>query len=323
VENKNGQEEQMRIAVIGIGGVGGYFGGRLARHYAGSREVEIIFVARGEHLRHIQESGLRQITEEGEVTAVPTLATDRPEACGRFDLVLFCVKGYSLKEITGRIKGNVDRGSTVVSLLNGVDNVQTLKAILPDSRILNGCVYIGAHIAAPGVVRQAGGSCQLFFGPEDGDLSGLSAMASVLQAAGLKEVLTADIRTVVWEKYLFVSPLASATAYLDQPIGAFVEKGADRDFLEGLMREVAAIGIAQGVGISDEMIRAALAKNSLFPYETKTSLQMDFESGREIEIDIFTGYIVRKGRQLGIATPLHDRVYARLADRSGPRSGTG
>lgn len=302
----------MRIAVIGIGGVGGYFGGRLARHYAGSRNVEIIFVARGEHLRRIRQNGLRQITVEGNFTAVPALATDRPEDCGRLDLALFCVKGYSLEESARQIRNNVDRGSTVISLLNGVDNVRLLKTILPETRILNGCVYIGAHIVEPGVVRQAGGSCQLFFGPEDGDLSGLPAIASVLQAADIKAVLTADIRTVVWEKYLFVSPLASATAYLGQPMGAFVEKGANRDFLKGLMQEVAAVGIAQGVAISDEMIRAALAKNSEFPYETKTSLQMDFESGRKIEIDIFTGYIVRKGRQLGIATPLHDRVYAKL-----------
>jgi len=302
----------MRIAVIGIGGVGGYFGGKLARHYAAGGEVEIIFIARGEHLRRIQQTGLQQITAEGNFTAVPHLATDQPETCGHFDLVLFSVKGYGLESSAAQIKNNVDRTSTIITLLNGVDNVRPLRAVLSEARVLNGCVYIGAHIVEPGVVRQAGGTCQLLFGPEDGNLKGLSAIESVLQNAAIKATLTADIRTVVWEKYLFVSPLASASAYLKQPIGAFVEKSEKRDFLKGLMREVADIGIAQGVAISEGMIRAALEKNALFPYETKTSLQMDYESGRRIEIDIFTGYIVQKGKELGIPTPLHDKVYAKL-----------
>lgn len=297
---------------MGIGGVGGYFGGKLARHYAAGGDVEIIFVARGEHLQQIQKNGLQQITAEGNFTAVPNRATDQPETCGHFDLVLFCVKGYGIESSAAQIKNNVDRNSTVITLLNGVDNVRPLKAVLPNARVINGCVYIGAHIVNPGVVRQAGGTCQLLFGPEDGNMEGLSAIESVLKKATIKASLTADIRTVVWEKYLFVSPLASATAYLNQPIGAFVEKSEKRDFLEGLMREVAEIGIAQGVAITEAMVRTALETNRLFPYESKTSLQMDFEAGRKIEIDIFTGYIVRKGKALGIATPLHDTVYAEL-----------
>lgn len=307
----------MQIAVIGIGGVGGYFGGKLARHYAADRNIDIIFVARGEHLRQIQQNGLQQITEAGHFTAIPHLATDRPETCGHFDLVLFCLKGYSLESGAAQIKNNVDRTSTVITLLNGVDNVRPLQAVLPEARVLNGCVYIGAHIVRPGVVRQAGGTCQLLFGPEDGNLAGLSEIETVFKNAGIKASLTADIRTVVWEKYLFVSPLASATAYLGQPIGAFVEKSDKRDFLEGLMREVATVGIAQGVAISEAMVQSALNKNALFPHNTKTSFQMDFESGRKIEIDIFTGYIVKKGKELGIPTPLHDRVYATLAEKEG------
>ncbi|MDF1590469.1 MAG: 2-dehydropantoate 2-reductase [Desulfobacterales bacterium] len=302
----------MRIAVIGIGGVGGYFGGKLARHYTAGGDVEITFVARGAHLQQIQKNGLKQITAEGNFTAIPGRATDQPQTCGHFDLVLFCVKGYGLDGSAAQIKNNVDRTSTVITLLNGVDNVGPLKTALPEARVLNGCVYIGAHIVEPGVVRQAGGTCQLLFGPEDGNMEGLSAIETILKKAAIKASLTADIRTVVWEKYLFVSPLASATAYLKQPIGAFVEKSEKLDFLEGLMHEVAEIGIAQGVTISEEMVQAALKKNSLFPYDTKTSLQMDYESGRKIEIDIFTGYIVKKGKELGIPTPLHDKVYRKL-----------
>lgn len=303
----------MRIAVVGIGGVGGYFGGKLARYY-GSRDAEVIFIARGEHLHQIRKKGLRQITVEGQFTAIPTVATDLPKGFGHFDLTLFCVKGYDLESTAALLQNNIGRSSTVISLLNGVDNVKPLERCFPEARVLNGCVYIGAHIVKPGVVRQVGGTCQLLFGPEDGNLESLSQIESLFTRAGVNAVLTGDIQTVVWEKYLFVSPLASATTYLEQPIGAFVEKSEKRSFLEGLMREVAEIGKARGISISEKMIQAALEKNALFPYETKTSLQMDFENGRRIEIDIFTGYITKSGKELGISTPLHDTVYEKLIE---------
>ncbi|MFC1815789.1 ketopantoate reductase family protein [Thermodesulfobacteriota bacterium] len=302
----------MRIDVVGIGGVGGYFGGKLARHYASDQEIEVIYIARGEHLRQIQMNGLQQITEEGQFTAFPTLATDNPENSGPFDLVLFCVKGYDLESSAALIKKNIGTSSIVISMLNGVDNVRPLTSMLPDARVLNGCVYIGAHIVKPGVVRQAGGSCQLLFGPDDGNLKGLNPIKSLLKRANINAVLQRDIQSAVWEKYLFVSPLASATTYLGQPFGEFVTNSESRKFLEGLMKEVVDIGSARGIEISDEMIQGALDKISFFPYDTKTSMQMDFENSRRTEIDIFTGYIVSSGKELGIQTPLHKKVYQKL-----------
>jgi len=302
----------MNIAVVGIGGVGGYYGGKLARYYASDPDVEVIFIARGEHLGQIRKNGLRQITKDGQFTVFPTQATDKPDNSSRFDLVLFCVKGYDLESGAALIKNNVGPFSIVITLLNGVDNVRPLTAILPAARVLNGCVYIGAHIVEPGVVRQAGGSCQLLFGPEDGNIKGLNPVESLLRRASIDAVLKKDIQPAVWEKYLFVSPLASATTYLDQPFGAFVTNPESRKFLKGLMKEVAAVGNARGIAVSDEMIQAALDKIPLFPDETKTSMQMDFENSRKIEIDIFTGYIVSKGKELGIQTPLHDKVYWKL-----------
>ncbi len=304
----------MRIAVVGIGGVGGYFGGKLARYYASSESVDIIFIARGEHLHQIQEKGLKQVTTEGEFTAYPTLATDDPRDSGSFDMVLFCVKRYDLENSAERIQANINKDSIVISLLNGVDNVKPLTRILSGAEILNGCVYIGAHIVNPGVVRQAGGTCQLFFGPEDGPVKELRPVEMLLKKAGIQAVLTENIQKVVWEKYLFVCPLATATTYLQQPMGAFVEHTEKRSYLEGLMREVAEVAKAKGIHISKNMIHEALAKNSLFPYETRTSLQLDFENNRRTEIDLFTGYIVKSAKELGIPVPLHDEAYNKLTN---------
>lgn len=305
----------MRIAVVGVGGVGGYFGGKLARHYAGDETVEIIFIARGEHLDQIRRDGLTQITEEGTFTVHPTAATDDPGGLGLFDLTLVCVKRYGLEGCAKLIKDNISENSVVISLLNGVDNVAPLVLGLPRARVLNGCAYIGAHIVKPGVVRQAGGTCQLLFGPEDGNMAGLKEIDTLLTNANINAALKEDITADVWGKYLFVSPLASATTYLKQPIGAFVENTDKRTFLEGLMREVADVGRANGIEISEGMIQEALAKNSFFPYDTKTSMQLDFESGGRTEIDSFTGYVLNSGKELGISTPLHAKVYEKLSNK--------
>lgn len=304
----------MRIAVVGIGGVGGYFGGKLARYYASDETVDITFIARGEHLDQIQKNGLKQITAEGTFTACPTLASDDPRSVGIFDIVLVCVKRYDLESSAELIKTNINDKSVVISLLNGVDNVKPLKRILSSARVLNGCVYIGAHIVKPGVVKQAGGTCQLFFGPEDGHIKGLKPVEALFKDAGIRAALKADIQTVVWEKYLFVCPLATATTYLRQPFGAFIEHSQKRTLLGGLMHEVAEIGKAKGLHITEKMIHAALEKISLFPYETRTSMQLDFETGRKTEIDLFTGYIVKSGKELSIPTPLHDEIYQKLTN---------
>jgi len=305
----------MRIAVVGVGGVGGYFGGKLARHYAGDGSVEIVFIARGEHLDQIRRNGLTQITEAETFTVHPTVATDTPGELGLFDLTLVCVKRYGLESCAKLIKDNISENSVVISLLNGVDNVAPLAFGLPRTRVLNGCVYIGAHIVKPGVVRQAGGTCQLLFGPEDGNMEGLKEIETLLTNANINAALKEDITAVVWGKYLFVSPLASATTYLKQPIGAFVENTDKRTFLEGLMREVADVGRAKGIEISEDMIQDALAKNSLFPYDTKTSMQLDFESGGRTEIDSFTAYVLNRGKELGVSTPLHAKVYEKLSNK--------
>jgi len=305
----------MKIAIVGIGGVGGYFGGKLARRYAGQRDFEVIFIARGEHLREIRGKGLQQITEEGTFTAIPDKATDDPTGCGLFDLVLFCVKTYDLEESANLLKRNIDERTVVISLLNGVDNGERLKAVLPRADVLNGCVYIGAQIVRPGVVRQAGGACKLFFGPENGGSRDYRLIEHLLKDAGIKAEYREDIKAIVWEKYLFVSPLASATTYLGKTFGEFRENGESRKLLEGLLTEVEHVARGQGVRLSENIHESSLEKIALFPYDAKSSMQMDFEKGKKTELETFTGYIVRSARSHDIAAPLHEEVYNALVKR--------
>jgi len=143
----------MRIAIVGIGGIGGYFGGKLALHYASHETIQVIFIARGEHLEKMKEKGLKVITVEGEFVAKPAIATDDPKDVGSLDLVIFAVKGYDLEPSARMVAPNLNPQSVVIPLLNGVASTETLRAVLPQSRILNGCVYISTHRVEPGVVH--------------------------------------------------------------------------------------------------------------------------------------------------------------------------
>jgi 2-dehydropantoate 2-reductase len=304
----------MDIAVVGIGGVGGYYGGKLARHYAGSSDIKIIFIARGQHLEKIRERGLRVRSAAETFTARPHLATDQPGELRPFDLVLFCVKAYDLEESSVLLRENVTGRTVIITLLNGVDNAERLGNIFPQASVLNGCVYISAFIEAPGLVRQASGSCKLFFGTEKEGHAGYKTIEKIFTDAGIDAEYSADISTVVWEKYLFVSPLASATTYLKKTSGQLLEDDLSKSYLTGLMREVEHVARAQGVRFPDDVCDVALEKVASFAYETKTSLQMDFEKAKEKnELGSFTGYIVRYARENGIPVPYHQEAYDSLS----------
>jgi 2-dehydropantoate 2-reductase len=302
----------MRIACVAIGGVGGFYGGKLALAYAPSHEHEVVFIARGEHLKAIQKDGLRLVTKEGTFTAVPTLATDNPAKTGPFDLVLFAVKSYSLEEAASLISGNVHEKTVVIPLLNGVDISERLRKALPKADVLDGCVYISAFIEGPGAVQQVGGSCQLIFGPEKGAAAAYQPVQDLFVKAGIKSELTGDPLIPLWTKFIFISPAAGITSMLMKPFGAIMADEGSRDLLVGLIKETLQIAQAKGAKLPPDIVEQTLGKVSAFPYETRTSLQLDFEKGRPTELETFTGYIVKAGRALGIPTPLHDEVYDRL-----------
>ena len=198
----------MKIAVLGLGGVGGYFGGKIAQKYAGLPGHQVIFIARGPHLAAIREKGLRVKAVEGEFTARPDLATDSAAEVGPCDLILVCVKGYDLEAAATAIVPMLHEKTVVLPVLNGVDIAEGLAALLFRGRILSGCVYISSFVEAPGVIRQVGGTCQLFFGPEDGKTEGYRPLETLFKEAGIKAELSGEIAVHLWSKYLFVSPMA-------------------------------------------------------------------------------------------------------------------
>ena len=198
----------MKIAIVGLGGVGGYFGGKIAKKYAGSAEHQVVFVARGAHLAAIRRDGLLLKAVEGDFRVRPDLATDNPTEAGQCDLVLFCVKEYDLETAAAALVPLLHEKTVVLPVLNGVDIAERLRSLLPRGVVLSGCVYISAFIEAPGIVRQVGGTCQLLFGPDEGQAERYRLLETLLKEAGIKAELSASIAVPLWSKYLFVSPMA-------------------------------------------------------------------------------------------------------------------
>lgn len=305
----------MKIAVLGIGGVGGYYGAKLASAYASSEEHKIFFIVRGDHLKAIQEKGLTLITPTESFTTTPSVATENPEELGPLDLVLVCVKGYGLEDAVRLISPNIHADSIVIPLLNGVDNAERIKKVLKRGIIMNGCVYISSHIERPGVIEQTGGSCKLLFGPENGLSGGYRNIENLMKHAGIDAVLSEHIAVDVWTKYIFIGPMAGFSSVLQLPLGAIMEDEKNRAMLEGLMKEVATIAAAQGIDLPGTIVSSSLAMTNNFPYDTKTSMQLDREKGRLMEVDTFIGYIVERGKFLGIETPLHEKILSVLTEK--------
>jgi 2-dehydropantoate 2-reductase len=302
----------MKIAIVGIGGVGGYYGGLLAKRYSGHEDAEIVFIARGDHLKQIKTNGLNLITEKGTYIIRPDLATDTPHGCGIFDCVIFCVKAYGLEESAKLLSPSIGENTVVISLLNGVDNADRLSAVLNKGKIFNGCVYIGAHIVRPGVVQQAGSLNKLFFGNESDDKIAANNIENILKEANIDAEFRTDIKNIAWEKYVLISAFATATTFLNETMRGVIDSKKEKGLLDDLLTEVLRVAEAKRIELPKNIRKEIIAKVSTFPPETKTSMQMDSEKGNQTELETFTGYIVHEAEKHGIPVPNYKRIYAAL-----------
>jgi len=308
----------MRIAVVGIGGIGGYIGGRLAHRFPPGSEHEVLFVEkRPDHLEAIQKEGLQLFAKDGDATARPTMATSDPGELGIVDIALLCTKGYDLVEAARTMRSVVGDHTVVIPPGNGVGNAEMAREGLGKGDILSACIYISTHAKLAGVVEQVAGPRKFFFGNPNGDVESYKAVEAVFAAAGLNVELTPSILREVWSKYLFVEPLSVLTALYAVPQGGLLDDAARRSQVQSMMQEVLALATKVKVDLPDDIVEQSMAKADGFPYETKTSMQLDFEHGRPTEVETMIGYAVRKAKELGVSMRQHDEVYAALAKKAG------
>ncbi|MCW9039042.1 MAG: 2-dehydropantoate 2-reductase [Rhodospirillales bacterium] len=296
----------MKIAVMAAGGVGGYFGARLAQ--AGH---EVAFVARGRHLEAIRAQGLRIESPLGDAVIHPCNATDDPAAIGPVDVVLFAVKLWDTEEAAAACRPLLKDGTAVIPFQNGVESIGLLSKALEPEHILGGIAYIATVISAPGVIHHTGTMAKLVMGETDNVRSPrIDAFAEACRGAGFAAEVPADIHRALWEKFVFLVGLSGATAASRQSIGPVRTDEDGRRMFLAAMEETAEVGRAMGINLPADIVESRMAFADSLPPEMKSSLLQDLEAGRQLEAAWLSGGVSRMGRVCGVATPVNDTLYA-------------
>ena len=307
----------MRIAVMGAGGVGGYFGARLAKG-----GCDVTFIARGRHFAAMRENGLTVESGLGEIRLPQVRVSDDPVTIGPVDLVIIGVKLWDTEAAAKQIAPLVQAGAAVVSFQNGVQKDDILRRVVGDSPLLGGVSYIAARIARPGVISHLGSMQRLVFGEFDGNRSPRAeAFLDACLRAGVDAELSADIRRAIWEKFVFLVGLSGATSTVRLPIGPVRQDPRSRAFLLDLMREVVAVGRAHGANLATDYAESRLEFCDTLPSSMTSSMHNDLEGGNPLEVGWLSGGVVALGEAVGLPTPLNRAVADILAPHADGKKG--
>jgi 2-dehydropantoate 2-reductase len=299
----------MKVAIFGAGGVGGYFGGRLAQ--AGEN---VVFIARGEHLRAMRGNGLRVDSINGDFRVDPVRATDDPATVGEVDYILVAVKAWQLPDAIETMRPMVGKTTSIVPLLNGVEAPDLLSRTFGAARVLGGTCSVISMIAGPGHVRHAGAHPTIKFGELDHLPSerGERLRNAFSRTEGVQAEVPDDIHVAIWNKYLFIAPWGGTGAVTRAPAGVIRSLPETRNLLERAMEEIFLLARARKVAMDREAIPRAMAFIDALPYEGTASMQRDIMAGRPSELDAQNGTVVRLGKEAGLATPVNGMIYSSL-----------
>ncbi len=299
----------MKVAIVGAGGVGGYFGGRLAQ--AGE---DVVFITRGEHLRAITSRGLRVDSINGDFRVDPARATDDPATVGEVDYILVAVKSWQLRDAIETMRPLVGDKTSIVPLLNGVEAPDQLSRVFGAERVLGGLCSVISMIAGPGHISHFGAHPQITFGELDHRPSerGERLRNAFSRTEGVQVRIPEDIHVAMWNKFLLIAPWGGLGALTRAPIGVARSLPETRALLEHAMEEIYLLAQARKIAMGRESIRQAMAFLDNMPYEGTASMQRDIMAGRPSELDAQNGAVVRLGKEAGAATPVNGMIYASL-----------
>ena len=305
------------ICVYGIGGVGGYFGGKIAYSLArlAGETRKVFFVARGQHLEKIKREGLLLNTSEQQsMVCKPFLATDNLEEVPVPDLCLLCVKSYDLQAAAFALAKRVGSDTVIIPLLNGVDIYERIREILHKGTVLPACAYVATHIEGPGVVTQKGTEGIILCGkdPKNPSLDP-APIISFFNDMSIRFTWLDDPFPAIWEKYIFIAAFGLVTAYSGKTLGEVMSDESLKGLVERIMVEIVSIAERKCIQLHEEIVSMSLDKANRFTFETKTSFQRDMESpGRQNEGDLFGETIVRMGKLTGVPTVVTQAICLKM-----------
>lgn len=306
------------VCVYGIGGVGGYFGGRIAHKISkGNRATQVYFISRGEHLKAIQQHGLNLITDKEEFLCFPHIATDNIRHIPTPDLYLLCVKGYDLDNAVSSISKNISADTIILPLLNGVDICERIRTNLQKAIVSPACVYVSSSIEKPGTIRQKGPEGHIVFGKDPKHLGyNYKHLIEFFNKMGISNTWYDNPYPAIWRKYMFITALSLMTAYSGETLGEVLSDDKLKSMTENIMKEVVLVGKTNNIDFEQDIVEKTIQKAKNFPYESKTSFQRDYEKGKtRHEGDIFGGTLIRLAKEYNISIPTITEIYGELMSR--------
>lgn len=298
----------MRIAVMATGGVGGYFGARLA---ASGEDVH--FIARGAHLAAIRERGLKLESANGDLRLHPVKATDAPATIGPVDHVVFAVKLWDTEAAAAALKPLVGPETAVIPFQNGIDGRERLSAVLGPRPVMGGVAYIASTIAGPGVIKHTGTMARIVFGEFDGRRSARAeAFLAACRKAGIDAALSGEIAKDLWAKFALLASFSGVTSLVRKSMGPIRDEPLTRQLLIDAVKEVTALAKVRGVELGADFIEKQTAVIGGMPAEMKSSMLVDLERGNRLELDWLSGAVARLGEAAKVPTPIHRFIAAAL-----------
>ncbi|MGZ9675799.1 ketopantoate reductase family protein [Flavobacterium sp. GNP001] len=301
-----------KIGILGIGGVGGYFGGLLAKAYRDSDTIEIVFIARGATKNSIAQNGLKITTVTTESIVFPALVSNNPAEIGTLDILICATKTYDIENSLASIKDCTTSETMILPLYNGVDATERIKTLFPENTILQACVYIVAMITSPGNIKKIGSYEKLFFGSPTVPISKLEALQSIFTHAKIESYLVENIEETVWEKFIFISALASATSYLNENISGILNNHSNKELYIALLNEISTVAFAKGITLTKDIVSQTIIKLEKSPQDNTSSMHRDFLAGKTTEVKSLTEYVVAEGVKYGTPTPNYQIILNKL-----------
>ncbi|WP_299435108.1 2-dehydropantoate 2-reductase [uncultured Aquimarina sp.] len=298
----------MHIVIIGIGGVGGYFGGKIAR--SGQK---VTMIARGKHLAAILQNGLQVKSIDGDFVTRPFLATDDIHKVDKADLVLICTKSWQVQDAAELIRPILKDDTIVIPLQNGADNAENVMSVIDKKRVLGGLCKIYSKIEVPGIISHFGHTPEVIFGELDKSKSDrLQKVKLIFDKAGFKNKISENIQVDIWSKFMFIATVSGLGALTRATIGEMCEHPELNKMLRATATEIYKIAIAKGVEMPSAIVDGIMILIGKQPYTATASTQRDIMEGRPSELDNFNGFIVKEGEKLSIDTPVNAFIYSCL-----------
>ncbi len=300
-----------KIAIIGVGGVGGYFGFKVSRSNEDSKINEITIVARGETYKLLKERGLVLLSaEENNATIKPQKLVENIFDIHEADLIIISVKEYDLKNICLQLKNIINVETIILPLMNGVDIYERIRAIIPNGIVLPSCVYVASHIKEKGIIEHNGNAGKIILGKDPLHIDFEPKwVIEFLKDSGIDVVYKENTLSDIWTKFIFIASFGLVTARYNKSIGQVNEDLSLRARTYSIMKEIKTLAENMGVHLDENVIELSFQKTSSFPYATPTSLQLDVQSSKKSnELELFAGSIIKYGEVFNISVPETERI---------------